>query len=286
MTGNAALAAGVQRLTEAGVPTPSRDARRLMAHALDIPPDRLTLVLPDLVAPAALARFEAAISARCHRQPVAQIIGYRDFFGRRFAVTQDVLDPRPETERLVLAALASPARRVLDLGTGTGCLLVTLLAEWPEAVGVGVDISEPALGIAARNAEALGVSKRAVFRRADWCADLDGAFDLVVANPPYVTAAEMAALDEDVRRWEPEQALCPGGDGLDAYRAIAADVRGLMAPGARLLLEIGPSQAGAVSALVRAAGLEDIEILPDLDGRDRVVAAKAPVSGPKSRGFG
>ena len=273
-----ALAAGIARLAAGGLDDAGRDGRRLLAHALGVGPDRLALHLRDPIAPDAAARFDAAIAARSRRQPVAQITGQRAFWGRMFAVTHDVLDPRPETETLVAAALARPAARVLDLGTGSGCILLTLLAEWPQAAGIGTDVSGPALAVAADNAAALGLADRTTLRQGDWtgCIDAarDGPFDLIVSNPPYIAAAEMAGLAPDVRDWEPPGALSPGGDGLAAYRAILPAVPRLLAPGGRVLLEIGPSQAASVTDIARAAGLCRIDVLRDMDGRDRVVAAQ------------
>ena len=273
-----ALTAGIARLVAVGLDDAARDGRRLMAHALGVAPDRLALHLRDPLDASGAARFDAAISARARRQPVAQIIGQRLFWGRSFAVTPDVLDPRPETETLIAAALDRPAARVLDLGTGSGCILLTLLAEWPHATGIGTDISRPALAVAAVNARALGLTDRATLRQGDWttCIDAtgDGRFDLIVSNPPYIAAAEMSALAPDVRDWEPPGALSPGGDGLLAYRAILPDVAAFLAPGGRVLLEIGPTQGAPVAAIARAAGLTCIAILPDMDGRDRVVAAQ------------
>ena len=271
-----ALRAAIPRLADAGVPDPARDARRLLAHAMRIAPDRLTLELSRPLTPAEAAAFEAAIAARAARQPVSQITGSRAFWGRDFRVTRATLDPRPETEALVAEALAAPIARLLDLGTGTGCILLSCLAERPAATGIGIDASPEALAVAAENAARLGLTDRAELRLGDWFAGLDGNFDLIVSNPPYIAAAEMAALSPEVRDWEPALALSPGGDGLGAYRAIAAGARAHLAPGGRLILEIGPSQAGAVVALLAAAGLPGARVLPDLDGRDRVVIARRP----------
>jgi release factor glutamine methyltransferase len=202
----------------------------------------------------------------------------REFWGRRFRVTPAVLDPRPETETLVAAALEGPpVRRVLDLGTGSGCILLTLLAEWPEARGVGSDISAAALEVAAENARRLGVADRARLVTSDWCAGLAGSceqFGLIASNPPYITGDELAGLAPEVRNHEPLAALSAGGDGLDAYRRIAAGVGPLLAPGGRLLMEIGPHQAEAVGRILTDAGMVVTAVLPDLDGRDRVVLAK------------
>ena len=276
MTGTEALAAAVRRLAAAGINGAARDARRLLAHALGVGADRLTLIAPDEIAPAALAAFEALVAARARRQPLSQITGTRDFFGRSFRVTPDTLDPRPETELLVEAALERPFVRMLDLGTGTGCVLLSCLAGMPCAAGTGTDVSEAALAVARENAERLGLAARVRFLRSDWFRGVAGRFDLIVSNPPYIAEAEMAALAPEVRDWEPRGALSPGGDGLDAYRAIAAGAAARPMAGARLCLEIGPTQAGAVSGLLVAQGFPEPEVRRDLDGRDRVIVAKRP----------
>ncbi|MHC0052691.1 peptide chain release factor N(5)-glutamine methyltransferase [Actibacterium sp. D379-3] len=273
MTGNQALIAAVARLRAAGIADAPRDARRLLAHAMGVAADRLTLVLPDPLTPQAETAFEAAIARRAAREPVSHITGRRVFFGRDFHVGPAVLDPRPETETLIELALAAPFSRVLDLGTGSGCILLTLLAERPGATGLGVDLSPAALAVARGNAARLGLV--GAFALSDWFSAVTGRFDLIVSNPPYIAADEMAALSPELGH-EPEMALTPGGDGLDAYRAIAAGAPAHLAPGGRLLVEIGPTQAHAVSALFARAGLENISTHPDLDGRDRVVAATWP----------
>ncbi len=280
MTGHDSLAAAALRLRAVGVEDALRDARVLLAFALGLPADRLTLHLADAVPAAALARFDVALEARARRQPVAQITGQRLFWGRSFAVTQDVLDPRPETETLVAAALEQNFVKMLDLGTGSGCILLSCLAECPEAQGMGVDLSAPALAVAQGNAERLGLTSRCTWAQSDWCAEVAGRFDLITANPPYIAASEMAALAPEVRRWEPVMALTPGGDGLAAYRIIARQASLLLLPGGRLMVEIGPTQAASVAALFGAAGLTGIEIRRDLDGRDRVVLAiRSPSAG-------
>ena len=272
----AALRAATARLTQVGIVAAAGDARHLVAHAIGLDPDRLTLHLSDQLDASAQARLDAALAARARHQPVSQIIGSRLFWGRRFRVTRDVLDPRPETECLIAAALAQPFARVLDLGTGSGAILLTLLAERPDASGLGTDLSPKALAVALGNAQALGLTARASFARADWLDGVQEQFDLIVANPPYIAAAEIAGLAPEVRDWEPHLALTPGGDGLGAYRKIAAGAPAHLAPGGVLLLEIGPTQAAAVTALLTAAGLRCGPTLPDLDGRDRVVVARLP----------
>ncbi|MBK5924237.1 protein-(glutamine-N5) methyltransferase, release factor-specific [Rhodovulum sulfidophilum] len=276
-TGSVLLAGAVARLRKAGIPDPARDARRLLAHALEIAPGRLTLVLPEPVPAPAAARFEAALDRRAAHEPVSHIVGLRAFWGRDFKVTRDVLDPRPETEILIEAALSAPFSNMLDLGTGSGCILLTLLAERPGAAGLGTDISAAALSVARGNAGRLGVSV-ARFLQSDWYQAVEGRFDLIVSNPPYIAEAEMPGLAPDLAH-EPRGALTDGGDGLSAYRAIAAGARARLAPGGRLLVEIGPTQAAAVSRIFAAAGLEIVAVRPDLDGRHRVVETRVAASG-------
>jgi len=275
MTGAEALRAALPRLQAAGVEGAARDLRLLLAFATGIPPDRLTPVLADPLPGAAAARFEAAVTARVARQPVSQIVGGRLFWGRWFRVTPDVLDPRPETETLIATALDGEFSRVLDLGTGSGAILITLLAERAGATGTGVDLSPKALSVAAANAAALSVAGRATFLQSDWLSAVRGRFDLVVANPPYIAEADMPGLSPEVRLWEPRLALTPGGDGLDACRSILRDVRSVLVPSGRALLEIGASQGDAVAALCQSAGLQAVTVLQDMDGRDRVVSAVA-----------
>ncbi|WP_103333592.1 peptide chain release factor N(5)-glutamine methyltransferase [Pseudotabrizicola formosa] len=272
---SAALVQAVRDLRVAGVPDAAGDARVLLAHAAGIAPDRLTLHLPEPASEAALAAFATLLRRRAAREPVSHLTGARLFWGRRFIVTPDVLDPRPETETLVAEALRAPFARVLDLGTGSGAILLSLLAERPGALGLGVDLSAAALLVAQRNAQALGLAGQCRFAQGSWFTPVEGRFDLIVSNPPYITEAEMADLSPEVRLYEPHLALTPGGDGLDAYRALAAGLGAHLAAEGRVLLEIGPSQGAAVAQMMRAAGLRDVRVLPDLDGRDRVVSGQA-----------
>lgn len=252
-----------------------RAARALLAHALGMAPDRMIVEADREVSDEEMARYEALIHRRLEHEPVSRIIGKRMFWGRDFAISPDVLDPRPETETIIAAALeGAVAQRVLDLGTGSGILAVTLLAEWPGAEGLATDLSPLALDVARANAETHGVSERLGFAEANWFEGVDGLYDLIVSNPPYIARDEMAGLDREVREHDPEMALTPGGDGLDAYRAIAARVGEFLAPGGRLMVEIGPTQGAAVMALFEAAGLENVTVLPDLDNRARVVQGR------------
>lgn len=275
MTAAEALVAATARLRAAGVDDPARDARVLLAHAARIEASRVTLIAPEDLPEDIEDRFDQLIALRSIRVPVSHLVGEREFYGRRFKVSGEVLDPRPETETLIEAALAEPFDQVLDLGIGSGCILVTLLAERPQATGLGVDISEAACLQASANAVLHRVERRARILQSDWFAGVEGQFDLVVANPPYISRSEYDGLAPEVRDHEPIQALTDGNDGLTAYRRIAAGVGDALRPGGRILLEIGPEQAADVCALLESAGLTDIAVLHDLDGRDRVVRARA-----------
>ncbi|SNR34978.1 peptide chain release factor N(5)-glutamine methyltransferase [Paracoccus sediminis] len=272
MTLAEARAAAARRLAEAGIDGAARDADRILAAVLGVEPGRLRVMDRDLTGDD-LARLDRGLAARAARQPVAQIVGFRDFYAHRFRVTADTLDPRPETEVVVQAALDVPWASVLDLGTGSGAILISLLAARRGAAGVGTDISDAALAVARDNARRIGVT--AEFRRADWYGGVVGRFGLIVSNPPYIALSEMAGLSPDVRDWEPHSALTDGSDGLTAYRAIAAGAADHLAPGGHLLVEIGQSQGDAVSSILAEAGAET-RVMADLDGRDRVVWARFP----------
>lgn len=278
MTGNEALRLAIPRLQAAGIADAPRDARALLAHAAGIAPDRLTLHLADPLTPDAEAAFATAITRRTNREPVSHITGTRLFWGRPFRVTPDTLDPRPETEILVHEALREPFLKLLDLGTGTGCILLSCLAGMPMATGTGTDIHPATLTVAEGNARSLNLAPRARFVLSDWFSAIHGRFDLIVSNPPYISEDEMADLSPEVLH-EPRRALTPGGDGLDPYRAIARGAPARLMPQGRLIVEIGPTQGAAVAALFAAQGLTDIRILPDLDGRDRTVTARKPADG-------
>ena len=272
--GRSALSEATARLAAAGIDNAAGDALALMGHALGVPRHALRDALAQPLPQEAAGRFQAAVAARLNRQPVSQIIGYRDFWKHRFRVTRDTLDPRPETETLVAAALELPWRSVLDLGTGTGAILLSLLADRPDSRGLGVDLSPAALEVARGNAEALGIA--AEFRRSDWFSAVDDCFDLIVSNPPYIAADEMPGLSQEVREWEPRGALTDEGDGLGAYRAIAVGAGAHLTPGGWLAVEIGPTQGSAVREIFTRHRLDRIEVRRGLDGRDRVVMARNP----------
>lgn len=274
-----ALGAAAEVLAGAGIEDAARDARRLLAFAMDVAADRITLMSDEVVEGDALMTLGRVVGERAAGRPVSRIVGGRWFYGRWFEVSDAVLDPRPETETLVAAALEEPFERVLDLGTGSGAIIVTLLAERVQARGVGSDLSEAAVLVAGRNAARHGVEDRVVFPASDWWDDIGGRYDLIVSNPPYIAAAEMDGLAREVRAHDPRMALTDEADGLGAYRVIAAGASGYLAPGGRLMVEVGAGQAADVAALFEAAGLENIETRADLDGRERVVLARfAPKS--------
>ncbi len=275
MTVQQALAAGTAILKQADIPDPARDARLLMAACLGVDAGRLTLHVQDNMDAAAEAVFMADVQRRAGGQPMSHLLGYRDFWSYRFKVTPDVLDPRPETETLIEAALAQPFDSVLDLGTGSGCILLTLLAERGGATGIGADASPAALHIAEQNAAELGVADRCALEVSDWYAGVEGTYDLIVSNPPYIAADEMPGLTAELFH-EPRMALTDEADGRSCYRIITAGARAHLVQGGWLMVEIGPTQGAAVSQLFDAAGLTDVQIRTDLDGRDRVVIGQNP----------
>ena len=245
------------------------DAELLLAHALGIEWSALLLDLDRSVPPA----FATLVERRVAHEPIAYILGSRGFWSVDLAVGPGALVPRADSETLIEAALGhfreSPAT-VLDLGAGPGTLLCALLAEWPEARGIGVDRSTEALGYARANLAALGLDSRAALMRGDWADAIDARFDCIVANPPYIAATDL--LPDEVRRFEPAAALFAGEDGLDAYRALVPQLPRLLAVDGAAFIEIGASQGAAVTALVAATGLRQA-LRRDLGGRDRCIIA-------------
>jgi len=268
----ALLAAGAAKLRAAGIDEARREARLLLSHCTGVPAEQLFAHPETAVAAAAAARFEAVLERRAAREPVSHILGKREFWGLPFTVSGAVLDPRPDSETVVALALDLIApRRILDLGTGSGCLLCALLHELPGASGVGIDRSAEALRVAAGNAAALGLGDRAKFVLSDWGAAIDERFELIVSNPPYIPAAEIAALAPEVAAHEPRAALDGGADGLDAYRAIAAQLPRLLTNEGRAVFEIGAGQEAAVAAILAAAGFAVVEARADLGGHVRAL---------------
>jgi release factor glutamine methyltransferase len=272
MTVEAALRWGADALAAAGIEGARAEARLLLAAALGLGSEALLAASDRVPVAAALARFESLIVRRAAREPVAYLTGAREFWSLCFEVTPDTLIPRPESETLIEALLAHAADRtrgyrLLDLGTGSGCLLLALLSELPRAYGVGVDTSASALAVAARNARQLGLDARTGFVRGFWGRALAGRFDLVAVNPPYI--AEGAELPADVARYEPPTALFAGPSGLEAYEALTLDLARLLAPEGVAAVEVGAGTADSVAARLAAAGLKVLECRRDLAGHQR-----------------
>lgn len=273
------LAAVRAELVAAGIDGAGGDASLLVAAALGL--DRAGLIArPDrLLTSSEIATIDALIARRAAGEPVARILGRREFWSLELAISPAVLDPRPDTEILVETALrALPDRaapwRIADLGTGSGAILLALLSELPQAQGVGIDRSTAALAIARANAGRLGYGARTRFVEGNWLAGLTEVFDIVVSNPPYIATGEIAALAVEVRDHDPHLALDGGVDGLNAYRAILATLPGRLAPGGILAMEIGATQAQAVDRLCRDAGLKPENPVKDLAGHERVILAR------------
>lgn len=265
-----ALAAITERLKAAGIEEPRREARLILAAAHGT--NAAGLMARDEVDP---ALYEPLVARRAAREPLAYITGHKEFWGLDFAVSPATLIPRPDTETLVEAVLESglKPRLVLDLGTGTGCLLLAVLHEFPAAFGVGVDINPDAAALARRNARTLGLGARAAFLAGSWADALAQQFDLVLSNPPYIEHGALESLMPDVQNYEPGTALDGGADGLAAYRAIIAALPRILAPNGLALLELGAGQAISVAELAAAAGFTT-QFRRDLAGIERAAALR------------
>jgi release factor glutamine methyltransferase len=273
-----------QTFRSAGVDTPELDARILVAHALGISRAALMAGPERALSQSDLALIADYEMRRRQREPVSRILGRRAFRTLSLEIGATTLDPRPDTEIIVDAVVAlaketaNPNVNVLDLGTGSGAIIIAVLMELPDAIGVGTDIDAATLQIAHRNAERANVLARAEFQQADWLTGVTGAFDFVVSNPPYIPSASISGLEPEVSRFDPRLALDGGTDGLGAYRAILADAGGSLNPGGWVVFEVGNGQAADVMALCRHYGFGDDEnprIWTDLGGRARCVAARS-----------
>jgi release factor glutamine methyltransferase len=266
------------------IETPELDARLLAGEVAGLDLTRLVLSAERVLTPEEAMRLESFARRRIAGEPVARIIGHQEFWGLQFQLSPETLVPRPDTETVVEAALDlaqtwtdRAALRIADLGTGTGAILLALLTEWPHACGVATDLSLGALRTARDNADRLGLGDRARFVACDYASALAGAFDLIVSNPPYIPAAEIATLAVEVRAHDPRRALDGGDDGLDAYRAIAPQAAARLAPGGALIVEVGQGQSADVATLMAAAGLTLAEgPRPDLGGIFRAVIGRKP----------
>ena len=241
-----------------------RDAHRLLSK-LD-----LTQSKPDFSVDEA-DQYAALVLERKGGRPVAQILGYRDFWKDRFLVTSDVLDPRPETEHVIEAALTlAVPERILDLGTGTGCIALSLAREFPSASIVATDISEKALDVARQNAARLGFNERVRFVESDWFDTVEGVFDLVVSNPPYIASSEFEGLEQNILEYEPQMALSPGEDGLLAYRTIFANLTDHLKANGQVIFEHGWAQAGPLNKIAETHGFVRETLVKDLSGKERI----------------
>ena len=280
-TSRAAALAILAKAFAGVVEAPAREAA-LVLRAAGLKPTDL-IVEPDAPLGAAAADAQRYAARRLSGEPLSRIVGRREFWGLTFALSPEALDPRPETETIVEAALAAfaarrgEALRIVDFGVGSGALLAALLSEFPAARGVGVDLSPGAAAQARANLGSLGLVAQVEIRVADWAEGLEGAFDLIVANPPYIPSGDIAGLAREVRDHDPRLALDGGADGLDAYRALAPEIARLLAPAGRFFVEVGAGQADAVKALATAAGLIDLATHRDLARIERVVSGgRAP----------
>ena len=269
------------RLQEAGVEGPVIDARLLVEAAAGASRTDIIADPHRALSQAQAATLEEYVERRRRREPVSHILGRKGFWKIMLSVTPDVLTPRPDTETVVERALRDfpegQAFSVLDLGVGSGAILLAILAERPAAKGLGVDVSEEALAVARENAANLGLAARAALLRGDWTTGLaDGGFDLVVSNPPYIPSADIETLEPEVRDHEPRRALDGGPDGLDAYRRLAPEILRVLKPGGRFAVEIGFDQSAAVETLFREAGAGGVITARDLSDRDRVVLGVKP----------
>ena len=273
------LGAVAAALEAAGFDEARRRARRLVAAALDLSASEVFAQLDRMITEDDGERVAEFLARMVAHEPLSRILGVREFWGLDFTLSPDTLDPRPESETIVEAVLErlpdrARAYRILDLGAGSGCLLLALLSELPAATGIGIDAAPGAVAAARSNAARLGYAARADFVVGDWAERLGQTFDVVVANPPYIATGDIEGLPPEVRDFDPRRALDGGLDGLDAYRAIAAALPGLLRPGAIFAGEFGQGQGALVSELIAGAGLSVECILPDLAGIPRCVVVQ------------
>jgi release factor glutamine methyltransferase len=281
----ASLAEAVRMMAQsfrlAGIEQPEVDARILIGHALHIGRAQILSQSDRVLEAREVSAINALAARRLRREPVSRILGRREFWSLLLDISPDVLDPRPETETVVEGALDFVTRgglrleklRILDIGTGSGALLLALLSELPNAIGTATDISVPALEIARGNAERHHLAARATFVACNMADGVQGPFDLIVSNPPYIARAEIATLAPEVRDYDPPMALDGGADGLNAYRLIANDAARLLATGGRLYVELGVGQEAAVRSLLTNAGFAVGRARPDLAGIPRALGA-------------
>ena len=262
------------KLSKSGIEGAARDARILTAFAFEIPISELSLKINQQVSEKIIFELEKLILRRINREPISKILGRRDFWGRTFSINENVLDPRADTETLIDFVIEKPVKSVLELGTGSGAIAVTLACEWKEVHVTATDISENALSLAKINAEKFNVQNKIHFLTSDWFENVKGAYDLIISNPPYIGLTEKDEISAEVIKYDPEIALFAGRDGLDAYRRIIPSLTKFLNPDGFVALETGASQSNQVKNMMNAVGFIDAKIVKDLSGKDRLVAAK------------
>ena len=269
------LIASQAKLRECGISDPIRDARLLLADCLELRTQNLNLLNDSYISEIKISKFRRMVKERCKRKPVSKILGYRSFWGRDFEINENVLDPRGDTETLIELILDCKFENMLELGTGSGAIAITVLAERPDVTCVATDISEYALKTASTNSRRHGVESRLKLLHSNWFEKISGSFDVIVSNPPYISSEEYAQLSAEVVKYDPKISLTLGGDGLEAYREILSQALEKLSKNGHIFLEIGYTQANAVGHLFREAGFQQIKVHKDLSSRDRVISAKA-----------
>ena len=275
MTVQELLTASQAKLRECGISDPVRDARLLLADCLELRTQNLNLLDNSCISEIKISKFWRMINERCKRKPVSKILGYRSFWGRDFEINENVLDPRGDTETLIELILDCNFENMLELGTGSGAIAITVLAERPEVTCVATDISQYALNTARTNSKRHGVQSRLKLLYSNWFDKISGSFDIIVSNPPYISSREYAQLSAEVLKYDPKISLTLGGDGLEAYREILSQALEKLSKNGHIFLEIGYTQANAVGHLFKEAGFQQIKVHKDLGSRDRVISAKA-----------
>ena len=268
---------GRERLKEVGISNGARESKKILAFVTNHEYSALNWMQEFKISKELKFKFIDLIEQRVSGAPISKIIGKRLFFNSEFFVNKNVLDPRPETEVVVSVALEKNFSTVLDLGTGTGCIVISLLKERLDAVGVSVDISEECLNVAKINAETNGVLDRVKFIHSDWFSNVTSRFDLIVSNPPYIGLSELKDLSREVKNFDPKVALFGGRDGLNCYEAIFNDVSRFLNPGGRLITEVGYTQSSIVKKFFLNSGFIDIKVTKDLDLNNRVVSGHLPL---------
>ena len=275
MTVQELLTESQAKLRECGISDPVRDARLLLADCLELRSQNLNLLDNSCISEIKISKFWRMINERCKRKPVSKILGYRSFWGRDFEINENVLDPRGDTETLIELILDCNFENMLELGTGSGAIAITVLAERPEVTCVATDISRYALKTARTNSKRHGVESRLKLLYSNWFDKISGSFDIIVSNPPYISSKEYAQLSAEVLKYDPKISLTLGGDGLEAYREILSQALEKLSKNGHIFLEIGYTQANAVGHLFKEAGFQQIKVHKDLGSRDRVISAKA-----------